>query len=140
MNTNRMITKGLGWIALAALLAPAVALVKIQWDSDPKNTICKNLPGCKIISSPEWSLPLSQEWNVRGDTFVMTKATGAKNMDDLRNYIADEGEKEAWARTTPLIRYLDVGRPVVKEINFELSAPANDAAKQPSKKNKHRKG
>ncbi|WP_024302908.1 hypothetical protein [Pseudogulbenkiania sp. MAI-1] len=137
---NRWINKGLGWLTMTALLAPVVAIVKVNWDSNPRATVCKALPGCKVIFAPEWSLPFSNEWNVRGDTFVMTKAVGAKSMDELRQYIADAGEKEAWARTTPLIRYLNVGRPVVKDIHFELLEPAKEPASRPHKKNKGRKG
>lgn len=133
---NRWINKGLGWLTMAALLAPVVAIVKVDWDSNPRATVCQALPGCKVIFAPYWSLPFSNEWNVRGDTFVMTKAVGAKSMDELRQYIADAGEKEAWARTTPLIRYLNVGRPVVNEIQFVLLDADKNKATQPQKKHK----
>lgn len=136
---NVWINKGLGWLTTAALLLPVGAIVKSQWDTNPRAVVCQSLPGCKAISVPYWSLPFSNEWNVQGDTFVMTKAVGAKNMDDLRRYIADAGEKEAWARTTPLIRYLDVGRPVIKDVHFVLLEPPKEPVRPP-RKHKNRKG
>lgn len=137
---NVWINRGLGWLTTAVLLLPVIAIVKSQWDTNPRAVVCRSLPGCKAISVPYWSLPFSNEWTVRGDTFVMTKAVGAKNMDDLRRYIADAGEKEAWARTTPLIRYLNVGRPEVTEIQFVLLETKKRPATQPHKKHTSRKG